>query len=42
MTTPPNAPLRPLKPYLPGYRAIEDKVMAAICKRFGIEPTMPP
>ncbi len=28
--------VRPLKPYLPGYREIEDRVMIAICKQFGL------
>ncbi len=29
--------VRPLKPYLPGYREIEDRVMVAICGRFGLD-----
>lgn len=29
--------VRPLKPYLPGYRDIEDRVMIAICERFGLD-----
>ena len=32
---------RPLKPALTGYKEIEDRVMAAICVRFGLEPDMP-
>lgn len=34
--------VRPLKPYLPGYREIEARVMNAICRRFGLSPVMPP
>lgn len=33
---------RPLKPYLAGYREIEERVMSAVCERFGLDPTMPP
>lgn len=32
---------RPLKPYLTGYREAEDRVMAAVCERFGLPPAMP-
>lgn len=32
---------RPLKPMLEGYAAIEAKVHAAICSRFGLSPVMP-
>ena len=31
----------PLKPYLTNYKEIEDKIMACICERFGLEPEMP-
>ena len=33
---------RPVKPYLPGYKEAEAKVMAAVCKRFGLAVEMPP
>jgi uncharacterized protein len=29
--------VRPLKPYLPGYREIEERVMVAICEHFGLD-----
>lgn len=29
--------VRPLKPHLPGYREIEDRVMVAICECFGLD-----
>lgn len=32
---------RPLKPFLPGYREVEDAVMAAVCERFGLPSQMP-
>jgi hypothetical protein len=32
---------RPLKPFLVGYREAEDKIMAAVCERFGLAPEMP-
>ncbi|RVL38051.1 hypothetical protein CN148_11580 [Sinorhizobium meliloti] len=32
---------RPVKPHLPGYKEAESKVMAAVCERFGLSPTMP-
>lgn len=32
---------RPVKPFLPGYRDAEDRVMAAVCERFGMPPDMP-
>lgn len=33
---------RPLKAELPAYQAIESRLMAAICSRFGMDPTPPP
>ena len=33
---------RPLKPFLRGYREAEDKIMRAVCTRFGLAPDMPP
>ncbi len=32
---------RPLKPFLTGYRASEDAIMAVVCERFGMDPEMP-
>jgi hypothetical protein len=32
---------RPLKPFLRGYREAEDKIMLAVCERFGLAPEMP-
>jgi hypothetical protein len=32
---------RPVKPFLPGYREAEDRLMGAICERFGLTPGMP-
>lgn len=32
---------RPLKPFLPGYREAEAKVMEAVCDRFGLGLAMP-
>lgn len=32
---------RPLKPFLQGYRASEDAIMAVICERFGLAAGMP-
>jgi uncharacterized protein len=32
---------RPLKPFLSGYREAEDKIMLAICARFGLRDKMP-
>ncbi len=32
---------RPLKPFLAGYREAEDKIMLAICERFGLPAEMP-
>lgn len=32
---------RPLKRYLPEYRAIEDRVWLAIAQRFGVDPILP-
>lgn len=32
---------RPVKPYLPGYKEAEAKVMAAVCERFGLAAEMP-
>lgn len=32
---------RPLKPFLRGYREAEDKIMLAVCARFGLGDTMP-
>ena len=34
--------IRPLKLHMPEYRAVEDRVMAAIARRFNLEGTMPP
>lgn len=34
--------VRPLKGSMPAYRAAEDRVMAAICERFGLRPECPP
>lgn len=33
---------RPLKPFLAGYREAEDKIMRAVCERFGLGADMPP
>lgn len=33
--------IRPLKRNLPAYVEIEDRLMAVICDRFGLDPTMP-
>lgn len=33
---------RPLKPYLKDYKAIERRIMAAICEQFGLAPDQPP
>ncbi|WP_210202651.1 hypothetical protein [Sinorhizobium sp. BJ1] len=33
---------RPVKPYLPGYKEAESRVMAAVCERFGLAAEMPP
>lgn len=33
---------RPLKPFLHGYREAEDKIMRAVCARFGLQSEMPP
>lgn len=33
--------VRPLKRAMPEYRRVEDRLMAVICERFGIEPAMP-
>ena len=33
---------RPVKPYLNGYKAAENQVMAAVCQRFGLHWVMPP
>lgn len=32
---------RPVKPFLPGYKEAEAKVMAAVCDRFGLSHKMP-
>ena len=32
---------RPVKPFLPGYREAEDRLMAAVCERFGLPHAMP-
>jgi hypothetical protein len=32
---------RPLKPFLSGYREAEDKIMLAVCERFGLPSEMP-
>lgn len=32
---------RPLKPFLKGYREAEDKIMQAVCAKFGLSPEMP-
>lgn len=32
---------RPVKPFLPGYKEAEAKVMAAVCERFNLPPDMP-
>ncbi|RVI65316.1 hypothetical protein [Sinorhizobium meliloti] len=32
---------RPVKPYLPGYKEAESRVMAAVCERFGLAADMP-
>lgn len=32
---------RPVKGHLVGYKDAEEKVMAAVCERFGLAPTMP-
>ncbi len=33
--------IRPLKQSMPAYRAAEDRLMAVICERFGIDPVCP-
>jgi hypothetical protein len=33
---------RPIKPFLPGYKEAEARVMAAVCDRFGLPHEMPP
>ena len=33
--------IRPIKPYLPGYKDAERKVMRAVCERFGLYPEEP-
>lgn len=33
--------IRPIKPFLGDYKAIEEGMMAAICERFGLAPLMP-
>jgi hypothetical protein len=33
---------RPLKPFLAGYAAAEEAIMAAVCRRFGLPEAMPP
>lgn len=33
---------RPLKRNLPGWKAIEARIMAAVCERFGLPPNEPP
>ncbi|MEM0949571.1 MAG: phosphohydrolase [Pseudomonadota bacterium] len=33
---------RPLKHQLQGYKEIENRVMVAVCERFGLPPEMPP
>lgn len=32
---------RPVKPYLTGYLPAEEKLMAAVCEQFGLDPEMP-
>jgi hypothetical protein len=32
---------RPLKPFLQGYQAAEEKIMRAVCERFGLASVMP-
>lgn len=32
---------RPIKPFLEGYREAEDKIMRAVCERFGLAGDMP-
>jgi uncharacterized protein len=32
---------RPVKPFLPGYKEAEARVMAVVCERFGLPITMP-
>ena len=32
---------RPVKPFIPNWKAIEARVMAAVCERFGLDPTEP-
>lgn len=32
---------RPVKPHLPGYREIEDRVMREVCAKFGLPEQMP-
>lgn len=32
---------RPVKPFLAGYKAAEDQVMSAVCKRFGLPAEIP-
>ncbi|SHJ71538.1 hypothetical protein SAMN05444159_1299 [Bradyrhizobium lablabi] len=32
---------RPLKPFLAGYKEAEDKIMRAVCERFGLDADMP-
>lgn len=33
--------IRPIKNMMPAYRQAEDNLMAVICQRFGLSPTMP-
>ncbi len=33
--------IRPLKRQMPAYRDAEDRVMAVVCDRFGLDPVMP-
>lgn len=33
--------VRPVKPFIPGYREMEDRIMAAVCERFGLPTEMP-
>lgn len=33
--------VRPAKRFITGYCEVEDRIMNAVCQRFGLEPTMP-